>query len=113
HSCDISHIKSESELHQHLDTASLILLAVSADFLASDFCNDDKELIRAIERHERGEARVILIIYRFSSWEELAPFSKLPTLPTDGKPANLWSDFDYALHDIIKGIDKAIKELTH
>lgn len=112
HSRDISDIESEPELRQHLDAANIILLIVSADFLASDFCSDGKELIRAIERHERGEARVIPIIYRPCFWKR-TPFGKLLALPTGGKPASNWGDFDFALQDITEGIDKAIKELTH
>src|SRR5215469_6852743 len=46
------------EIDTHLQTASLILLLVSPDFLASDYCYEN-EMQRALERHERGEARVI------------------------------------------------------
>src|SRR5215472_2704212 len=37
-------------LDQHLNTASVILLLVSADFLASDYCYG-VEMMRAMERH--------------------------------------------------------------
>ena len=36
-----------------LDTADVILLLVSPDFVASDYCYD-VEMTRALERHERG-----------------------------------------------------------
>src|SRR5437016_3708622 len=49
------------EIDEHLETASIILLLISADFLASDYCYD-KEMTRALERHQRGEVRVIPII---------------------------------------------------
>jgi hypothetical protein len=42
----------------HLETASLILLLVSADFLASNYCYGI-EMNRALERHQMKEARVI------------------------------------------------------
>src|SRR5215469_3613891 len=42
----------------HLETASVILLLVSADFLASDYCYG-VEMKRALERQEAGEARVV------------------------------------------------------
>src|SRR2546429_7284316 len=45
----------------HLKTASVIVLLVSADFLASDYCYS-VEMKRALERHEADEARVIPIL---------------------------------------------------
>src|SRR5688572_6254 len=50
-----------AEIRAQLDTADVVLLLVSADFLASDFCHEI-ELARALERHEAGEAHVIPII---------------------------------------------------
>src|SRR5690348_13209223 len=49
------------EIDEHLETASIILLLISPDFLASDYCYD-VEMQRALERHRRGEALVIPII---------------------------------------------------
>ena len=50
-----------AEILKHLESAHLILLLVSADFLASDFCTRI-ETQRALER--RGEAHVIPIVLR-------------------------------------------------
>jgi TIR domain len=55
------------EVNVHLDTAHIILLLVSADFLSSDYCYSI-EMKRAIDRHSRGEARVIPIILRPVDW---------------------------------------------
>src|SRR5262249_35067131 len=41
----------------HLETASLFLLLVSADFFVSDYCYHI-EMQQALERHKRGAARV-------------------------------------------------------
>ena len=46
------------QIDKHLESAQVILLLISADFLASDYCYD-MELKRAMELHELGEARVI------------------------------------------------------
>lgn len=51
------------EIDSHLNRADIILLLVSSDFIASDYCYK-KEMARAIERHDRGEARVIPVILR-------------------------------------------------
>ena len=50
-------------IDEHLRTAQIILLLISADFLASDYCYD-VEVRRAMDRHEAGEARVVPIILR-------------------------------------------------
>src|SRR5690348_14541991 len=85
HDRDISAGKDwVNEINVNLNTAHIILLLISADFLASEYCYS-VEVRRALERHESGEAYVIPVILRPVDWSE-APFSKLQTLPTDGKP---------------------------
>src|SRR5262249_55178506 len=51
------------EIDAHLETAALILLLISPDFLASDYCYG-VEMQRALERHERKESHVIPILLR-------------------------------------------------
>jgi hypothetical protein len=55
------------EIDAHLNTAQIIMLLISADFLASTYCYDI-EVKRAMERHNAGEARVIPIILRHCDW---------------------------------------------
>jgi TIR domain/inactive STAND len=97
------------EISTNLETAHIILLLISADFLASDYCYEI-ELDRAMQRHEANEARVIPIILRSVDWQE-APFGKLQALPTGGKPVTSWSNRDEAFTDIVRGIKGMIKEL--
>lgn len=94
------------EINKHLDTAQLILLLVSPDYVASDYCYSF-EVKRAIERHETGEACVIPVILRPADWEG-TPFGKLQALPKDGKPVTTWTNRDLAYLDITDGIRKAI-----
>jgi hypothetical protein len=100
----------EQSIEQRLDSARVILLLISADFLASDFCWG-VELKRAMERHETGEARVIPIILREVDWEN-APFGKLQALPRNAEPVTNWQNRDQAFADIARGIRKAVEELT-
>src|SRR5438067_8677741 len=48
------------EMDKRLEQAAVILLLVSPDFVASDYCYQI-EMKRALERHAAGEARVISI----------------------------------------------------
>lgn len=97
------------KIDEALERADIILLLVSADFLASDYCYD-VEMRRAMERHAKGEARVIPIILRDCSWAE-APFGKLQALPKDSKAVKSWSDRDTAWRDVERGLTKAVNEL--
>src|SRR5581483_8899108 len=93
----------------HLDTASIILLLVSADFFASNYCVGI-EMKRALQRQEEGSACVIPILVREVLWTE-APFAHLQALPTDAKPLTTWQDEETALADVMAGIRRTIEAL--
>lgn len=97
------------QIDRHLDEAKMILLLISVDFLASEY-SYDVEVIRAIDRHNSGDARVIPIILRPCDWGG-SYFAKLQSLPADGKPITRWRNRDEALANVARGISKAIKEL--
>lgn len=99
----------EPEIARHFDSAELILLLVSANFLASDYCYG-KEMKHAMERHEAGQARVILIIVSPVDWHS-APFGKLLALPTDGKPITTWAHRDEGFLSVAVGIRSAVHDL--
>ncbi len=97
------------KIDQHLESADIILLLVSPDFLNSDYCYDI-EMKRAMERHEHGEARVIPIILRPCDWQS-APFGKLKALPADGKPITKHQTLDDAFLDVTRAIRKVAQQL--
>lgn len=99
-----------TEINAHLNLAQLIFLLVSPDFMASDYCYSI-EMMRAMERHNAGEALVIPIILRGVDWQG-APFGKLQCLPTNAKPMNEWRIKDKALLDVTAGIRKAVLNLA-
>lgn len=89
-----------------LNSAEVILLLVSPDFLASRYCYD-VEVQRAMERHREGTARVIAVILRPCDWES-TPFAKMLLTPTDGKPVTKWPNQDEAFLDVVKQINAAL-----
>jgi len=99
----------KGEIESHLNSAHIILLLISPDFLASDYCND-VEVKRAMERQDDGEARVIPVILRPVVWEKL-PFSKLQALPQNAKPIALWRNQDEAFVNVAEGIRQVVSEL--
>jgi hypothetical protein len=93
----------QGQISDHLNTAKIILLLISSDFLASDYCYD-VEMKRALERHNDGGARVIPVILRPVDWKG-APFEKLQALPKDTKPITTWANRE------AQGIRKVVGEL--
>jgi hypothetical protein len=98
-----------AQIDQHLDSADLILLLVSPNFIASDYCYD-LEMTRAMEKHRTGEARVIPVILRPCDWHDL-PFGKLQAVPKDGKAIKTWPDIDEAFLDVVRAIKTALKSV--
>ena len=97
------------EISEYLDKADIILLLVSADFLASDYCYDI-EMQRALERHQRSEARIIPVILRPCEWQK-APFGNLLATPVDGKPITKFKNLDDAFLEVAQAIRKAADKL--
>lgn len=94
-------------INEHLEEADVILLLVSADFLASDYCYSS-EMVRALERHDAGEARVIPVILRPCDWHS-APFGRLLAAPRDGRAVTKWPNEDEALTDIAVMVREAVE----
>jgi internalin A len=91
-------------IDENLERADIILLLVSANFIASDYCYE-KEMKRALERHASGEAQVIPIILRDVDLNGV-PFAGIQYLPKNGKAITLWKNRDSAWRNISEGIRK-------
>ncbi|HSU60523.1 MAG TPA: toll/interleukin-1 receptor domain-containing protein [Bryobacteraceae bacterium] len=89
-------------IDSHIRSAQIILLLISADFLASDYCYGE-ELRIALEQHDRQRAVVIPVILRPVDWAG-APFARLQALPRDGKAITLWRNRDQAFASVARGI---------
>ena len=94
----------------HLESSSVILLLISSDFMASDYCYGI-EMRRALQRHDDNEARVIPILLRPVDWKGV-PFEMLQVLPTNTKPITSWRNRDEAFADVTAGIRRAIEDLS-
>ncbi|WP_369405764.1 toll/interleukin-1 receptor domain-containing protein [Sphingomonas asaccharolytica] len=96
-------------MDRHMEQDDIILLLVSPDFLASDYCYE-REMQRALARHETGTAVVIPVILRPCDWHH-APFGKLLATPTDGRPINQWADRDQAMLEVARAVRAAAAQL--
>lgn len=97
----------EQEILDKLDDSDIILLLVSAYFLASSFCWS-VELAKAIQRHDQGTARVVPIYVRDCVCEE-TPIEKLHGVPRKDRPVSTWKDRHKAWTSVAKGIQEAVE----
>jgi len=98
----------ESEISGQLDSAHLILLLVSEDFLASEYCFG-VEVDRALARLKRGEVKVVPVLLKPCLWQE-SRFSDLQIVPRDAKAITLSASPEQAFSDVANEIRKLVSE---
>ncbi len=99
-----------AEIAERLEAADVILLLVSPDFLASDFCRS-YEMRVALQRDSAGDALVIPILLRpVADWQR-TEFGHLTILPRDGRPVTVWGNCDQAYASIVADVRRGIERL--
>jgi hypothetical protein len=102
-------LPAQQVIDEQLMAAHIILLLISADFLASDYCYGI-EMPKALSRHRNGDAYVIPVLLRPVDWQG-APFEDLRYLPRDGRPITVWENVDVAFYDVATGIRIVLEHL--
>lgn len=98
-----------SEIDQRIQSAQVILLLLSADFLHSNYCYS-REMREILKQHQAGRSRVIPVMLRPVSYSN-PDLSEIQTLPTNGKAITNWHNRDAAFVDVVEGIRRAIDTL--
>lgn len=102
------------QIDAHLQSAELVLLLVSKDFIDSDYIMG-VELAAAMKRHDQQAATVVPILVRAVDLDaedaEDMPFLKLQGLPTDLKPVTSWPNRDEAWTNVAKGLRGTVKSI--
>jgi hypothetical protein len=100
----------DEQIFQQLDTADIVLLLVSPDFINSDYCFT-KEMVRALQRYkETGNVVIPVIIRHTSSWRN-HDIGQITALPKDGKPLAKWADEDEFWGSVEDGIRDQVEKL--
>jgi hypothetical protein len=94
------------ERDAHLDEAQIFLLLVSADYFASDSCQE--EMARALARQRNGSAHVTAILVRACDWALSLADAALTVLPPDHRPVTSQSHPDEAWELVAKAIHAAM-----
>ncbi|WP_298976564.1 toll/interleukin-1 receptor domain-containing protein [uncultured Roseobacter sp.] len=100
--------KLDDEISAELEAADLFLLLVSPDFIASSYCIE-REMKRALERHETGDARVIPIIIEPCDWSSIGELRSLKALPKDALPISEWVNSNSGYLDVIQELRRIVE----
>lgn len=92
----------KTAIDRELDGADIIVLLISANFLASEF-HQEFELLPALRRWRAKQAHVVPVIVRACDWEA-SPIADLRVLPTRGKPVATWTHPDEAWTEVVRAI---------
>ncbi|MCX6316202.1 MAG: toll/interleukin-1 receptor domain-containing protein [Bacteroidetes bacterium] len=99
--------KYENVINENLNKSGIIIMLISASFIASDYCYGI-EMKTALEREEKDEAVAISVILKDCLWD-MMPFAKLLVLPKDGKPVQRFTRKDEAYTSVARAIAKLIE----
>jgi hypothetical protein len=108
-----------SQIDRNLQTANIILLLLSANFINSDYCYDI-ELKLAVARHVAGEAVIVPIVLQPCGWERLrvpcegGEFSigSVQALPAGARPVTKWGRRQEAFANIAEGVGGVVQRLA-
>ncbi len=73
------------EIQKAIDTASVAILLISADFLTSKFILSE-EVPRLLERREKDGLRIFPVIAKPCAWQHVKWLERMLVRPKDGRP---------------------------
>lgn len=100
----------DDAISENLENAEIVLILVTASFLASNYCYEN-EMLRALEKQKEGSSTLIPVILRPCDWHS-SPFGKLNATPTDGKPVTMFGNQDEAFTIVAKDIRSAAQHFN-
>lgn len=112
--CDLeitAGVEYNKEIAEKLESADIIILLLSRDFIGSDYCMGI-ETDKALKMHNEHKARIIPIIVRDCTWKD-TKLKGLQLLPMNAKPVKDWPNRDKAWVDVVNGIKKVFVELGY
>lgn len=99
--------KINREVMKYLHESQIIILLISADYLASSYCYDI-ELKEAMQMKSQDMAEVIPVVVRPVDLKG-TPIDNLKSLPEDRKAVSLFQNEDEAMEDVAQGIRRVVE----
>ena len=97
------------QIDENLASADIVLLLISPDFMASDYCSEVELKVAHGAAWTKRLSRVVPIFLRPTDWET-SDIAKLNFLPTDAKPITTWKNQDEAFKNVAQGIRKIVED---
>ena len=102
----------DKTIFEKLNAADVVLLLISPDFMASDYCFK-KEMQSALKAYKENKNTLIPIIIRNTPTWFKHEIGQMVALPTDGKHLSKWDDPDDFWADVETGIAKRVEHLLN
>jgi hypothetical protein len=100
--------KFNVEIDSNLLNADIICLFISANFLSSSTCIDEKK--KALELRKKKGVPVIPIILSSCGWLDDSDISELLALPNDGKPISGFNDKTAGWQEVYEGLKGVVEK---
>ena len=103
----------DTKIQGQLETADIIVLLISIDFINSEYCYD-RELNRALERHSSKKCRVVPILVRSCLWQDtdFQILQAIPTHPDSGPlPVAMWKNLDDAMTRVVSELELVARDI--
>lgn len=95
----------------YINQADLVVLLISADFLASDQCFG-MEMRYAQEQHVSRAIPIIPVLLRPADLRDF-PLAAYSHLPQNGQAVTTWENLDIALSEVAQGIHRVVKKIAN
>lgn len=99
----------DQTINDELEKSDLVLLLVSPDFIASNYCFD-VEMKKALKLQAEGKLEVVPIIIEVCEWLEIDELKQLKAVPKDGLAVSKWPNPDEAYLDIASEIRRIVEK---
>ena len=96
------------ELERAMSESEVALFLVSADFIASPFCQD-VEVPRLLERHRDEGVLIVPVIVDYCEWQPVEQISQFEVLPDDGEPVPAQRPHSKAWTQVATGLRKRLE----
>jgi TIR domain-containing protein len=99
----------ERDIRQELATADIVILLVTANFVASVFCIET-ELAEALRRHAEGGVRILPVIVKPVDFANMS-FGRFQALPRGRRPISTWENKDLAWLEVARGVRDVVEDI--
>ena len=97
------------DIENELANADIVILLVTADFVASAFCFEN-ELSEALRRHHEDGVRILPVLVKPVDFAHM-PFGRFQALPRDLRPISTWDNADAAWLEVALGVRELVEDI--